>query len=51
MKIAIATVQVPFVRGGGEIIAEQLKINLLKHGHEAEIVTIPFKVVSHRNSS
>ena len=43
MKIAIASVQVPFVRGGGEIIAEQLKINLLKHGHDAEIVTIPFK--------
>ncbi|KLU59395.1 D-inositol 3-phosphate glycosyltransferase [Peptococcaceae bacterium CEB3] len=43
LKIAIATAQVPFVRGGAEIHAEMLKDNLIKRGYEAEIVTIPFK--------
>lgn len=42
MKIAIATVQVPFVRGGAELHAENLKKALIEHGHEAEIVTMPF---------
>ncbi|MEJ8545119.1 glycosyltransferase family 4 protein [Brevibacillus borstelensis] len=43
MKIAIATVQVPFVRGGAEFLAENLKQQLWKRGYEAEIVTIPVK--------
>lgn len=43
MRIAIATVQVPFVRGGAEILVEQLKLNLIKHGHQAEIIALPFK--------
>lgn len=43
MRIAIATVQVPFIRGGAEILVEMLKQELIKRGHEAEIVTIPFK--------
>lgn len=43
MKIAIAMVQVPFIRGGAEIHAEMLKAELIKRGHQADIVTIPFK--------
>ncbi len=43
MKIAIATVQVPFITGGAELHAEMLRDELKKRGHEAEIVTIPFK--------
>lgn len=42
MKIAITTVQIPFVRGGAEIHAEELKKELIKAGHEAEIITMPF---------
>lgn len=43
MKIAIAMVQVPFITGGAEIHAQMLKDELKKRGHDAVIVTIPFK--------
>ncbi len=43
MRVAIATVQVPFVRGGAEMHAEGLRTALRAAGHEAEIVSIPFK--------
>ena len=43
MRVAIATVQVPFVRGGAESLVEMLKNELIERGHQAEIVTIPFK--------
>lgn len=43
MRVAIATVQVPFVRGGAELLAESLCAQLQAAGHEAEIVSIPFK--------
>ena len=43
MRILITTVQVPFVRGGAELLAEQLLGALIQAGHEAEIVAIPFK--------
>jgi glycosyltransferase involved in cell wall biosynthesis len=43
MRILIATVQVPFIRGGAEIHAEGLRDALLAAGHEAEILAIPFK--------
>lgn len=43
MKIAIATVQVPFIRGGAENLVEMLREELKKRGHQADIVTIPFK--------
>lgn len=42
MKIAISTVQAPFVSGGAEFLANNLKTALLQSGHEAEIITIPF---------
>lgn len=43
MKIAIATVQVPFITGGAEILVTMLKDELIKRGHKADIVSIPFK--------
>ena len=43
MRIVIATAQVPFIRGGAEILAEGLMHALRAQGHEAEIVAIPFK--------
>lgn len=43
MRIAIATVQVPFVRGGAELLAESLRSELQAAGHEAEIISLPFK--------
>ncbi len=43
MRVIIATVQVPFIRGGAELHAEGLKNALIEAGHEAEIVAVPFK--------
>jgi glycosyltransferase involved in cell wall biosynthesis len=43
MKILVATVQVPFIRGGAEIHAEGLVKAIRAAGHQAEIVAIPFK--------
>lgn len=43
MKIAIATVQVPFITGGAEILTDMLKDQLKKRGHQVDVVTIPFK--------
>lgn len=42
MKIVIGTVQVPFVIGGAEFLAKNLKKALCVAGHQAEIVTMPF---------
>jgi glycosyltransferase involved in cell wall biosynthesis len=42
LRIIIATVQIPFVRGGAEVLAEGLREVLQAQGHAAEIVTIPF---------
>ncbi|MBQ8246327.1 MAG: glycosyltransferase family 4 protein [Lachnospiraceae bacterium] len=43
MKVAIAMVQVPFIKGGAEIHADMLCQELKKRGHQVDIVTIPFK--------
>ena len=43
MKVLITTTQVPFVRGGAEVHADGLRDALIREGHEAEIVSIPFK--------
>jgi glycosyltransferase involved in cell wall biosynthesis len=42
MKVVVATVQVPFVRGGAETLAEDLVGALRQAGHEGELVSIPF---------
>jgi glycosyltransferase involved in cell wall biosynthesis len=43
MRIAICRPQVPFVRGGAEIFTDELVRQLCARGHEAEIVSVPFK--------
>jgi glycosyltransferase involved in cell wall biosynthesis len=43
MRIAIATTQIPFVSGGAEMQAQSLRNALMQRGHQAEVVTIPFK--------
>lgn len=43
MKVAIATVQVPFISGGAEVLATSLQAELRVRGHEADIISIPFK--------
>ncbi|MBF0101316.1 MAG: glycosyltransferase family 4 protein [Desulfobacterales bacterium] len=43
MKIGIATVQIPFIRGGAEILAESLCAELIKRKIQATIISIPFK--------
>lgn len=42
MKIALATVQIPFVTGGAEFLTHNLKEALIKNGHDVEIVSMPF---------
>ena len=43
MRIAVCSPQVPFVRGGAEVMADDLVAALRARGHEAELVSIPFK--------
>ncbi len=43
MRIAIVTGQCPFVVGGAELLARDLESALRKAGHQAEIVSMPFK--------
>ena len=43
MRVAVASVQVPFVRGGAEALAEGLLAALAAAGHQADLVTVPFK--------
>ncbi|MFM9878854.1 MAG: glycosyltransferase family 4 protein [Burkholderiaceae bacterium] len=43
MRILIVTTQVPFVRGGAEILADTLLVALRSAGHLAEIAALPFK--------
>lgn len=42
MRIAISTVQAPFITGGAEFLAKNLKTALIETGHEADIISIPF---------
>jgi glycosyltransferase involved in cell wall biosynthesis len=43
MRVVVAAPQVPFVRGGAELMAEGLVGALRERGHEAELVSMPFK--------
>ena len=43
MRIAVCAPQVPFVRGGAEIVADELVEQLRARGHTTELVTIPYK--------
>ena len=43
MRIAVCAPQVPFIRGGAEIVSDRLVEELRKRDHDAELVTVPFK--------
>ena len=43
MRIAVCRPQVPFARGGAEIFTDRLVDELRLRGHEAELVSVPFK--------
>ena len=43
MRVAIATVQVPFIQGGAELMTANLLGALREHGHQAEVVFLPFR--------
>jgi glycosyltransferase involved in cell wall biosynthesis len=43
MRIAVCAPQVPFVRGGAELMADDLVRALRERDHDAELVTVPFK--------
>jgi glycosyltransferase involved in cell wall biosynthesis len=43
MRVAVVRPQVPFARGGAEIFTDRLVEELRTRGHEADLVSIPFK--------
>jgi glycosyltransferase involved in cell wall biosynthesis len=43
MTILVLEAQVPFVRGGAEHHVRELVRHLRRHGHDAELVSVPFK--------
>jgi glycosyltransferase involved in cell wall biosynthesis len=43
VRIAVCAPQVPFARGGAEIFADDLAAELRERGHEADLVTVPYK--------
>ena len=43
MNIAVLRPQVPFARGGAEIFTDRLVDELRVRGHEADLVSMPFK--------
>jgi glycosyltransferase involved in cell wall biosynthesis len=43
VRLAVCLPQVPFERGGAEIFADDLVEQLQARGHEATLVTVPFK--------
>ncbi len=43
MRVAIATVQVPYLAGGAELLASGLKRACLEAGHDVDIITHPFR--------
>ena len=47
-RILICTAQVPFARGGAELLAEGLRDALRGAGHQADIVALPYTISPHR---
>lgn len=41
LRVAVCLPQVPFQRGGAEILAEQLVSALVDRGHQADLITLP----------
>lgn len=42
-RILVCEAQVPFVRGGAESLVRELVVQLRAHGHETDLVSVPFK--------
>jgi glycosyltransferase involved in cell wall biosynthesis len=42
MRVAVLNAQIPFVRGGAEVLADSLIREMNVRGHEAVLVTVPF---------
>lgn len=42
-NIAICHVQVPFIRGGAEVLVDELTKNLKDRGHNVDVIRIPFQ--------
>jgi glycosyltransferase involved in cell wall biosynthesis len=49
VRIVVCHAQVPFARGGAEILADDLVRELRAREHDAELVTVPFKWYPARN--
>ena len=43
MRVAIATVQVPYLSGGAEALAEGLRSAIAAQGHAVDVITLPFR--------
>lgn len=43
MRIIVVNNMAPFIRGGAEELADHLRANLIRAGHEAELLRIPFQ--------
>ena len=43
MRIVVCEAQVPFVEGGAEYHVRELVRQLRLHGHQTELVSVPFK--------
>jgi glycosyltransferase involved in cell wall biosynthesis len=43
VKVAIVNTHVPFVRGGAEVLASGLAQHLREHGHQVELIRLPFR--------
>jgi glycosyltransferase involved in cell wall biosynthesis len=43
VRIIVSHAQVPFAHGGAEVLAERLTLELQGRGHDAALVTVPFK--------
>ncbi len=43
MRIAICTAQVPFIRGGNEVLVDGLRDALVERGHQVDIIALPYK--------
>ena len=48
LRILVCTAQVPFARGGAELLSEGLCTALRTAGHQADIVALPFTRIPHR---
>lgn len=41
-KVAVLHTQCPYMRGGAELLVENLKNQLILRGYDAEIISMPF---------